>query len=116
MMGFIDDKDVPTGGQSLFNSLLVRFEEVDTAKHELAFQERVVSGIDLFDCLASFFVENVEPKIKTAQQFHEPLMNQRVGHEDQHALGAADEELAMQDQACFNGFSEADFIRKQNSR
>src|SRR5206468_12030029 len=114
MMGFIDHKNVPAGGQSLFDPTLAGSEKIDAAQHELTFQEWIVPGIGGFDRLASLLVEDVEPEIKTAQQFDEPLMNQRVRNEDQHALGAAGQEQPMKDQACFDGFSQADFVRQQN--
>src|SRR3989442_1466930 len=107
MMGFINDEDVPLGGQGLLNSLLIPCEQAHAAQYELTVEEWILSGIGGFDGLASFLVEDVEPEIETSQQFHEPLVNQRFRHEDQHPLRAAGQDQPMKNQACLDRFSQA---------
>ena len=76
----------------------------------------MASGLALLDGLAAFLVEDVEPKIEAAQQFHEPLVHQRFRHEDQHALRAAGQDQPMQNQAGFDGFAQAHFVGEQHAR
>ena len=43
-------------------------------------------------------------------------MRQRLGHEDEHAAGAANGEQALQDQAGLDGFAQTDLIGEQDTR
>src|SRR5262249_25162598 len=58
----------------------------------------------------------MKPEIETAQQFHEPLVNQGLRHDDQHAGRPSREDQPVKNQARFNRFSEADFVREQDTR
>ncbi len=55
-------------------------------------------------------------QVEAAQHLHQPLVLQGFRHHDQHALGAAGEQLLMDDHAGFDGFAEAHFIRQQDAR
>src|SRR5687767_3464290 len=86
MMRFIDDEDVPAGSDGLFDSPLARREQTDAAQYKLVIEKRIFLGIESFDGPAPLFIEDVEPEIETAKQLHEPLMDERVRHEDEHPL------------------------------
>src|SRR2546422_116030 len=49
MMGFVDDEDVPTGSQCLFEPLLAPHEQFDARENELIIEEWIRSGVDGFD-------------------------------------------------------------------
>ena len=72
--------------------------------------------IMLLDRVAALLVEEAEEQIEAAQQLHEPLVDQRLRHEDQHAVGAAREMQAMQDQPRLDRLAEAHLIRQQHAR
>ncbi len=52
------------------------------AEDQLSFQKRIAVARGL----TSLLVVNVKPEIEAAQQFDEPLVNERLGHENQDAL------------------------------
>ena len=54
-------------------------------------------------------------QIEAPQQFHEPLMHQRVRHENQYPLRAVRQDQPMQNQAGLDGFAQADFIGEQEA-
>jgi hypothetical protein len=82
------------------------------AKNQLRFQKR----IPITGCLATFFVVDVKPEIEAAKQLDKPLVHERLGNQDQNALRSAGENKAMEDQAGFNGFAQANLIGKQDAR
>ena len=116
MVRLVDDEDVPIGREGLLRAALVAGEQIDTAENELIVEKGIVIRIGRLDRIAAFLVENVEPQVEPAQEFREPLVNERLGHEDQRALNPAGLDQAMKDQARFDGFPQSDFIGEQNPR
>ena len=53
----------------------------------------------LLDRLATLFVEEAEEQIESAQQFDEPLMDERLWQENEHALRPAGEVQPVKNQA-----------------
>ena len=83
VMRLIHNQHVPSGGKRLLGSLLAVGEQGDAAKDQLGFQEWVA----VTRGLTSLFIVDVKPEIEAAQQFDEPLVNKRLGHEDQGLAG-----------------------------
>ena len=52
-------------------------------------------------------------EVEAAEELDEPLVRQRVRHEDEDAGRAAGEVEAMDDEPGLDGLAEADFIRKE---
>src|SRR5262249_16528050 len=51
-----------------------------------------------------------------AKQFNEPLVDQRIRHENQHTFCPAGENEPMKNKTSFDRFAEAHFIGEQDSR
>ncbi len=85
VMGFIDDEEIPTGVGGLCGTFGRAAKQGERAEHELAVEERIALGISRFDGGAALFIEEAEHQIEAAQEFDEPLMRQRIGHEDEDA-------------------------------
>jgi hypothetical protein len=111
MVGFIHDNHVPSRVESFFCALLILRKQFDAAQDQLGFEERVVVA----GGLAAFFVVDVEPEVEAPQQFHEPLVHQGFRYQNQHALCPPGQNQPVEDEAGFNGFSQADFVRKEHS-
>ena len=90
MMRLIHNQHVPSGGERLLGSLLAVGEQRDAAKDQLGLQEWVA----VTRGLTSLLIVNVKPEIEAAQQFDEPLVNKRLGHENKDSLGSAGEDRA----------------------
>src|SRR5262245_1136747 len=116
MMRFVDDKNVPTCCQCLLSSLFVLYEQADAAQNELVVEEWILMRIDVLNRLASLFIEDMEPEIEAAKQFNEPLVDQRLRHENQHTFRPAGENEPMKNKTSFDRFAEAHFIGEQDSR
>jgi len=58
---------------------------------------------------------HAEIQIETTDHLNKPLMYQMVRDENENALDALQADQAVQNHACFNGFAQANFIRKQYS-
>jgi hypothetical protein len=112
---FIDDEKVPPGLQGLLSASWRAREEGHGAKHELAVEKRIRRGIMLLDRRAALLVEKAEEQIEAAQELHEPLVNQRLRHEHQHARRAPGEVQAVQDQARLDRFAEPDLVCQQHA-
>jgi hypothetical protein len=111
---FVDDDEVPAGVDGLLGSFWVLAEELDATEDELVIEERVCIKVALFDGLAAFLVEDGGVEVKAAEHFDEPLIDEGFGDEDECAGGAATEEEAVEDEAGFDGFAEADFIGEED--
>ena len=116
MMRFIDHQHVPPGVERLPESGFAAGEKADAREHELIVEKRIRLRVGRLDGLAAFLVEDVEPEIEAAQQFHEPLMHERFREDDEHALRAAGQEQPMQDEARLDGFAEAHLVGQQHAR
>ena len=115
MMGLVDDDHIPAGIKRLLEPLFIPGEETPAREDELVVEERIGLRVGRLDRGAAFLVEDVEPEIEPPQQLHEPLVHQRIRHEDQHTLGAAREDQPMEDEAGFDRFAQAHFIRQQHA-
>ena len=116
VMSLIDNQQIPAGVLGLFGAFGVGGEEIDAAEDELIIEERVLIRQAFLDGGAAFFIKDVRPKVELAQQLDEPLMHERLGHENQQARGAAGDEQAMQYESGLNGLAEAHFIGQQHAR
>src|SRR4030095_11135708 len=111
VMRLIHNQHVPTGGKSLLGSLLAVGEQRDAAKDQLGLQEWVAVPRGL----TSLLIVNVKPEIKAAQQFDEPLMNKRLGHENKDSLDSTGEDEPMQDEACLNRLAQPDLVSEKHA-
>src|SRR5690349_12515018 len=115
-MCFVDDDEVPASVQRLLQPLGTGGEEADAAQDKLIVEEGIGFRIRREDCLTALLVEDVEPEIKSAQEFDEPLMDERFGNKDEDALRPARGDQPMQDQTSFDRFPKTHFIRQQHAR
>ena len=116
VVGFIDDDDVPTGGEGLVTAWLAAGEERHGAEGELRGEKRILAGVTLLAGDATRLVIDAEPEIEAAEQLDEPLMRQRLGHEDEHAFRFSDGEEALEDEAGLDGFAEAHLVGEEDAR
>jgi hypothetical protein len=119
-MGFVDDDDVPTGGEGLvaaeFGGGIRSGEERDGAERELRGEKRVLRGVARFAGEAAGFVVDAEPEIEAAEQLDEPLVRERFGDENEDAFRLTDGEEALEDEAGLDGFAEAHFVGEEHAR
>jgi hypothetical protein len=106
----------PNGGHGLFAAGGIAGEERCAAQCELLTEEGIAVGLAGLGGGAALLVEDAEPEVETPQQLDEPLVHERFRHEDQHALGAPDGELALDDEAGLDRLSEADFVGEKYAR
>src|SRR5690348_11025221 len=116
MVRLIHHEHIPAGVQGLLDPPLIAGKQFHAGEHNLAFEEWINFRIGCFDGFAPFLIKDMKPEIETAEQFHEPLMNQGLRHDDQHAGRPSGENQPVKNQARFNGFSKSDFIRQQDTR
>jgi hypothetical protein len=107
---FVDHQQIPTGREQRVLGLLVVHQPFQCNQRELGVFERV-GGIAFDEAL---FVEQCDLQVEAAAHFHQPLVLQVFRHQDQHAVGAAREQLAMDHQTGFDGFAQAHFVSQQN--
>ena len=115
VMGFVDDEEVPGGGESLALAARAVGEEGKGADEELAIEEGVAAFGAVFDGGAAGFVEEAEAEVEAAQQFNEPLVDEGFGDENEDAVGPASEVEAVEDEAGLDGFAQADFIGEKDA-
>ena len=116
MVCLIHHQHVPARIQHLCGAHLVTRQEIHRSQHPLTFEKRIAAWIPVFDRFAPLLVEEAEGQLEPPQQLHEPLMHQRLGHQDQHPLRPAGEDQAVEDQARFDRFSQPHLIRQQHPR
>ena len=75
---------------------------------------RPVAFRTAFDGITTLLIINTETQIEAPQQFHEPLVDQRFGQQNQHPVGPAGEVQPEQDQTGLDRFPEADLIGQQH--
>ena len=75
-----------------------------------------VPRIVLLDGVTAVLVEEAEEQIEPPQQLDEPLMDQRLRHQDEHALRAPGQVQPMQDQARLDRLAQAHFVGQQHAR
>ena len=64
VMGFVDDEEIPSGGDGLFASARCCSEETEAGDDELVVEEGIGLGTAGFDGRAAFLVEDVEQRLK----------------------------------------------------
>ena len=116
VMRFVYDDQIPARGDDLLAAFFVARQKAHAGERKLAGKKRVFLGFAFLAGGAPGLVENGQPQIETPQQFDEPLVHQRFGHQNQRAFGAANGEQALEDQAGLDGFAETHFIREQHAR
>ena len=89
---------------------------MDATEHELIVEERISVRVGSLNGLATLVVKNVEPEIEPAEQFNEPLVNERFRHKDQHTLYASRLDQPMNNQAGFDRLAQAHLIGEQHAR
>ena len=113
VVGFINHQQIPFGRNSLFQAFRLLVEKRRRAKHQLGTFERVLrTGFE--QGKTAFFIQDGEKQVKTSQHFNQPLVDQAVGHGNQHAVGTPGLQLLVDDQACFNGLAEPYLIGQQH--
>ena len=61
-------------------------------------------------------VEHRKAQIEATQHLDQPLVDQRIGQDDQHTLHALCQDKAVQDQPGLDGLTQSHFIRQQHPR
>ena len=115
VVGFVDDDEIPAGGDGLGAALLDVGEEGDAREGELGGVEGIFIGIARLNVAETDLVEDREPEIEAAEQLDEPLVGERLGNEDEGALHFADGEEALEDETGLDGFAEADFVGEEDA-
>ncbi len=116
MMRFIHHDNIPARRHRLFAARGIARKEGRAAEGELRGEKRICARIALLHRKATLLVVDAEPKIETAQQFHEPLVREGFRHEDQHALRFPHRQQTLQNQTRLNRFSEPDFVSQEHPR
>lgn len=112
VVGFVDHHQVPTGSEQCVLGLFIVDQPLQRHQGQLGVFERV-GGI-AFD--EAFFVEQRDLQVEAAAHFHQPLVLEVFRHQDQHAVGAARQQLAMDHQTGFDGLAQTYFVRQQYAR
>ncbi|MNM84758.1 hypothetical protein D3C81_968560 [compost metagenome] len=108
----VDHQQVPAGGKQRVLGLLVFCQPFQGDQRQLGILEGV-AGV-AFD--KALDIEQGDLKVEAPAHFHQPLVLQVLRDQDQHAAGAARQQLAMDDQACFDGLAQAHFVGQQYPR
>ncbi len=114
VMRLIDDQQIPLRFQDLFEATTLLAQEVEAADHQLFGFEGILRISESLD--AALLVKQGEVQVEAAQHLDKPLVLQGFGQQDQHAMGAAGEQLLMDDHARFDGLAEAHFVSQQYAR
>ncbi|MDT4791933.1 hypothetical protein FQZ97_243870 [compost metagenome] len=112
VMGLVHHQQVPAGGEQGILGALVFPQPFQRHQGELAVLEGV-AGVAFDEALA---VEQRDFQVEAPAHFHQPLVLQVFRHQDQHAAGAAGEQLAMDHQAGLDGLAQAHFVGEQDAR
>ena len=110
VMRFIDNEHVPVGLVQIVPCLVVFQQELQRDQCQLGLLEGVVFGT-----VAAVGIEQCELQIEATAHLDQPLMLQVLRYDDQHATDAAGLQLAMQDQAGFDGFAQTHFVSQQHA-
>ena len=114
MVRFVDNQQIPLGFQHLFEATTLLAQEVEAADHQLFGLEGVLRIGERLD--AALLVKQGEVQVETAQHLDQPLVLERFGQQDQHPMGAAGEQLLVNDHACFDGLAQTHLVRQQYAR
>ena len=97
-MGLVHDDHIPTRGQRLIPAHRVAGQKGNARQHELRSEKRIFFGVAAFARRAPRLVVDAEPKIKSPQQFDEPLVGERLRHQDQDSPRPSHRQQALQNQ------------------
>ncbi|MNZ96722.1 hypothetical protein D3C78_1159280 [compost metagenome] len=114
VVGFIDHQQIPLGVGQLFQAQLVATDEVQRADHQL-FGFKRVAAVEL-GLGVTAVVEQREIQVEAAHHFDQPLVLEVFRHHDQYALGAACQQLLVNDHPGFDGFTQTHLICQQYAR
>ena len=114
MVGLVHNQQVPACGHRLGGPGRGAGQQADAAQHQLLLQERIAARLALLDGPAARLVEDAEGEGEPAQQLHEPLVDQRVGDQDEGAGDLPAAQQAVQDQAGLDGFTEPHLVGQQH--
>ena len=114
MVRFVDNQQIPLGFQHLLEATTLLAQEVEAADHQLFGLEGVLRIGERLD--AALLVKQGEVQVETAQHLDQPLVLERFGQQDQHPMGAAGEQLLMNDHACFDGLAQTHLVCQQYAR
>ncbi len=109
VMCFVDHHQIPAGGEQRILGLFVLDQPLQRYQRQLGVFERV-ARIALDE---AFGVEQRDLQVEAPAHFHQPLVLEVFRDQDQHAAGAAGQQLAMDHQAGFDGLAQAHFVRQQ---
>ena len=114
MVSFVDNQQIPLGFQHLLEATTLLAQEIEAADHQLFGLEGVLCIGERLD--AALLVKQGEVQVEAAQHLDQPLVLERFGQQDQHPMGAAGEQLLMNDHARFDGFAQTHLVRQQYTR
>ena len=116
VVGFVDDEQVKSGSSGLDGAVGVFGEKLGGTEDVLAVVKGVGLGFEFLDGLAAFLIEDGEEEVEAAEELDEPLVGEWFGDENENAVGASGEVEAVENEAGFDRFAEADFVGKEKSR
>ena len=112
MVRLVDHQQIPFGLQHGLPRCFIALQPVKGDQRQLA----VLEGILCIAGEEAFGVEQADLQIEAPAHFHQPLVLEVFRNEDQGAAGTAGEQLAVQDQAGFDGLAQTHLVGQQHSR
>ena len=109
VVGFVDHHQVPAGGEQRVLGLLVVDQPFQGDQRQLGILERV-AGVAFDEALG---VEQCHLQVEASAHFHQPLVLEVLGYQDQHAIGPPGQQLAVDYQASLDGLAQAHFVGQQ---
>src|SRR5215217_3690567 len=116
MMRLVDDQQIPVCCNRVRRDLSRISEQWQSAEHELTVEKRIHRRITFAQCFTSFLVEDREEQIESSEQFHEPLVDERLGDDDEHPRRAAGQVQPVKNHSRFDRLAETDLIREEDAR
>jgi len=112
MMGLVDDQQIPLGLQDRPPRPGLSNQQFQPAEHALFGQE----GIVVPDRLEALLIEQRQRQIETAAHLDQPLMQQRLGGQDQHPARTPGEAHPVQDQTGLDGLAQPHLVSQEHAR
>ncbi len=116
MVRLVDYQQVPAGLQRGLRALAPAGEETQVGDHHLLVEEWIAPIAGRFDRLRALLVEDREVEIEATAQLDEPLINQRLGQQHQHAPGAPGGDQTRDHGAGFDRLAQAHLVGQQHAR
>ena len=85
-------------------------------EHELFGEEGIAVGRGLGELGEAFGVHDAEREVELPEHLHEPLVQERLGHDDQHAGVLSANEARVHDQTRLDRLAEAHLVGEQEAR